>query len=300
MYQLEFLGKIGSGSDTWSIFKNPSEELLDRILNRAPQRTFKVVFGIEWTIDADEPDEDGEIRCRSGKNIHYYKPEEIEEYMKDSKEEILGKEIDPAYHFFKFFCPLYKLTESGNSKHIRYITGGHKDPGSSMGYVEEYEFELVDNWNKIGLNYKHHYYTCFVKYDDNGNFLVRDYNVDITEYQQGLPPTKKVYDSFKKLILKFENFQIGKSSELWFSNKIMLQPFLSLSGEDILFTLDKVPVRSDGASYQEYAGLPITKKPKNLKAVLAKDILKTLESDFVINLENKFLTSDKIEYRPLQ
>lgn len=304
-YKLTPLGKIDTEKHPkWSVFKNLSPELREFVLAKDTNTKFNAGFEGDWEVVSFEPDENGEIACKRGKNVRYFPKEDVYEYLGYARKDWLAKNFDPTDNFFKLHGPLWKLeVHKDTQQHVTTLTvltgGTTEESGNNMSYVEEYQFVAWDSWAQLGLKFERHYTSCFMEYDENGNFLVRDYNMDLDGFQQGPIKSKQVFEAFQKYTKNLKGYEKRDRSDYMFSEENMLSPCFYVKGDTMTFVVEKIKVRYDKKSYQKHQGCTIYKKPTKLLPISAKEILELFESKFLSELKPKFFGNDTLEFKPL-
>ena len=285
----------------YTVYKNPNEKLKPEIASYKPETAQFVTYfpPATWVIGEKEGDE---YRCTSGKNVQYFPVSQVEENLKRSTEEARNKKYQ-AFNYFKdcFGTVSYLQEYEGRPwcLSVLDITEGIA-MGSVVGMGTEIDTTSVNFYNTEFRYQKETYQALGIKIDavgttmclyftEEGDFINRDYNVDLSAYENRVITPSIILDEVKQLIKEdLGNLNIETDGKKFYTSKKCYIPYVKSSG--IGFTV--IPARSNGTSYQLYSGETIHKKPADskLKPATVEDMLSIFD-----NVENpviKCLLSD--------
>lgn len=278
--------KVGEGSSTRTVYRNPDEELKRKIASFLPE-TETVDIGwppTKWKVEERDGDE---YRCTEGRNVKYFTVEEVEK-ARASQIENSRNRAYPAYKYFKdCFGVISKLvtvvSERENngdfySLEILNLVDGFStgsvvgmsyeiNPMSVEFYNEFYRYE-IETYNKIGLEPSVSASSLCLHFTPEGDFVNRDYNKDFSKFQQGVISPTVALEALKKMLFKKVGNGVTKSKGKFYTDKFCFVPYNRFHSEhkpSLEFGFYVVPVRSDGKSYQVYTGDTIYRKPANLE-----------------------------------
>ncbi len=284
-------------SNNYSIYTNPDEKL------RAEIASFNIPTDVitlgwpekEWKIIGYEEDE---VKCQSGRNISYFPKKEIEQALSSNLEEKRNQKYQ-AYNYFKnafgiisFFydekgyMKLRKIDLQSAFSTLDMVTPGVTNKVNTMSvqfYNNFYEYELSD----IELTYREMGCTLNLYFNSDGDYVNRDYNENLNQYKCEDISPKILYESFKNKILKIGKLQHCKGK--YYTDKYCFIPYFYEERGEFKLGVEKVPVRDDKKSYQEYSGQPIYKRPAKTDEVnsshLWETILKLMPDEFALAFE---------------
>lgn len=288
--------KIGTGSSTETIYKNIDLDLKKEIANfTCDLNTIPMGFPVEdWTIG----EKDGnEYKCINGKNVKYFPIEEVEECRTLHLETMLNKKY-LAYKYFKDTYGIIHSYSKNNKLLILDLTDTIKFDGIN--------YEL----NTMSVNSYYHlfnygistYMGIYIKpevrginmslyFTPEGDFINRDYNINLSDFTQEYGEPAVIFDDFKNLIFK----EIGEKTLEYKNGKYFTNDvcYTLADTDDIGIRFHK-RIRDD--HYQYRSGSKIIKKPKKTEIRTKDDlwnhILNTLEPYQKCLLSNYYL-----EYR---
>ena len=284
------LKTIGTWSDTHSIYKNPDEELRQEIAGVTVDQS-EVMVGFperSWKITKKEGDE---YRCESGRDISYFKKEEVEKALSEKLEQERNRRYLAYKYFKKNFGILSYLSEYEDDNFSRcnlhkidlvnpIFIGGNFNSLSVEHYNNFYEYNLSCGGKQridgIHISVCPPYGSSMKLYfDSDGNYVNRDYNIDLNKYELKDISPSILFDKFKQRVLDLGNkirpLQYSKGK--YFTKEYCLIPFFENEQEKYTLGINVIPVRDDGKSYQEYPGAKIYKKPSRIEEKTAEDIL---------------------------
>jgi hypothetical protein len=203
--------------NAYSVYENPNEELKEKIRNFTIDKT-RVEVGFppqEWEIVEYEGEE---VKCKQGKNIHYFKKNEIEEALKDKFDYELNKTFLAYKHFRetygiisqvnKYKDELYSFTVLDlqgpinlfrDNAEFNTLSVEHYGPFCQFD-IKRYEGFIVEESNG-------YYKSMNLYFDSEGNFVNRNYNEDLDTYESGDAPFRVVFDALVDAVSKFRELK---------------------------------------------------------------------------------------------
>lgn len=224
--KIESLGKekgtTGSGASTgFTIFKNHDEELVAKIKAvTLDEKTF--VNGFNETCTIVSEDEDGQILCineSEKKKKFFIDKEELEEY----RERNLMDKINRLYPVHKHFADNFG-TIFGD-KTLTIIGSDDEDLGyddlGKVGYSES-DFGLDVTKDSISICKKNSKWSSimFCHFNKDGNYVNRDYNIDLARYAKAKTPLLK--EVISKIEESIPDITYLYDDNKWFSDKFVL------------------------------------------------------------------------------
>jgi hypothetical protein len=294
MEKLEYVKTEGTtDSNSWSTFLNKNPTLVDAIVNYKHPTTF-TLLNTEWTIAEYEEEE---VKCTSGRNVQYFPKSDIDDILNDRKKAALSKMYNPISEMLTQFGTLYNV--SGGSDGINeYLTvktvilDDISFPEGSMWRANEMiryrDFEYRDSTREISLKFSDYWQVCFVEYDNDGNFVCRDYNIKFKDYTQETAAFSDIIRKFNQAILNLGPLSVQGTS--FYNKDFFFKAWLNCVWRDgqcseFEITIEKIPVRSDGYSYQKYRGETIYKVPQQSVIVEPSEVLATIERLYLNRLK---------------
>lgn len=285
----------------YTVYKNPNEKLKAEISNFKPDTTqFETYFPpATWVIGEKEGDE---YRCTSGKNVQYFPVSEVEEKLKGSAEESRNKKFQ-AYSYFKdCFGTVSCLREyKGRPCHLSVLDitkaipmgsivgiGDDLDTTSVNFYNTEFRYE-IETYQALGIEISAVGTSMCLYFTEEGDFINRDYNVDLSTYENRVISPSVILDEVKQLLKEdLGSSKVETDGKKFYTSKKCYIPYVKYDG----IGFEVIPVRSNGTSYQVYSGDPIYKKPADskLKPATIEDMLSLFDN--VENPVTKCLLSD--------
>lgn len=213
---------LGDKEEGYSIYKNPDENLREKIKNFKGDET-KVSMGwpeetwdiIEW--------EDKEVKCQRGRNVSYFPIKEVKKALLEQAE--LQRNLKfPAYkHFKNAFGILSKLIKEKNYWNLNVLNivdnakiGFEFRPMSVEHYRFSYEGEL-NFQDDFSLKFQKSCPNMCFYFTSDGDYINRDYNEDLNTFNCEEISMKILLDEFKNKILNLKevgffrgNYYIGK------------------------------------------------------------------------------------------
>jgi len=287
-----------SDYDDYSTFLNKDLDLIQKIKNHPKPTSFKYTWE-EWTIDSYEGDE---VKCLSGKNVRYFSKEEVEEYVKKRFNDEINELYPPQSALVNQFFPLYCYTnykdkyrnENYENTHISILSSysNVKAPKNwnLPRYMKGEDYSLTNKLDQIQFTYSLRGSGCWINYDEDGNFVNRDYNLALKTYNQEKPSFVDLYANLLMYIANLGHVEAGKNAKNTFFTqthclKFYLNNELNDSKEELNFYIEKLPMREDGVSYKkEYGHGSIVKRPDQLFPLSPAEFLYVIEENFLKKL----------------
>lgn len=294
--------KESSYDNTYSTYRNPDEALRKEIQDFKIDET-KITLGWpekDWTIVAYEGDE---VKCKSGKNIHYFPLEEVKKAQKENHQYQLNQKYQ-AYKYFKqhfgIVSELYRDKEYGGVHLTRIDIQSGLSTGSLVGierdlnpmnvefYGDEHEYDFRCYGDEIELEVNPYRGTSMNLYfNKDGDYVNRDYNVDLNKYKQNDISPDVVLKAFEEKILSLGTLQYSHGK--YFSRKFCYIPFAysdENGGRDIKCGVELIPAQ-DEITYKKYR-TPAIKLPKKPEKKTGKDLLEHLYSIMPAKMKEAF------------
>lgn len=286
---------------TYTVYENLDKDLKAQIQSFEFDNT-KVVIGLpreEWNIVEWEEEE---VKCQRGRNIHYYKKEEVEQHLQEDFEKALNKKF-PAYMYFKkvfgvlsFYqeqihntTTYYSLNKIDLNKLLYFNLNNSEESHVDTTSVQHYNnitcYNLRVYENGLDLNVSGHGQSLNLYFNREGNFVNRDYNTNLSIYERKDIDPIELYKKACETILgtqgpfqyykgKFftENvcYIISKNEES-FKSGITLNGFKSEYGRDTFricegrkYTTVKRPKKFEMKTTQDLLEFFISEIPKKM------------------------------------
>jgi hypothetical protein len=294
IYPLIVLGSSGtSDTDKWTTFLNADPQLKAEVLAIQPDNTFVAWPNETWTIEEYDGDE---VKCSQGRNIKYFKREDVEEYQREQVKEKRNTSLNVFQKFFQIHGPLYReQTYKRDDYQIHKVdvllSGNTPKPGEmAFSGIMENEYEFVDSDSEITLKFKEHGNIAFMHFDDDGNFYNRDYNVKIQEFTQTKPDLQIFLQKFRDSVKALGPLQVSQKSDTLYGEDFCYIPWSETDQWGSEFELKKIPRRPgfSGYTYQRWKGESIIKKPTTVVTLSPEEVVKMLEEKFLADLLTKF------------
>ncbi len=290
------LGKGSEDSDIegYTIFKNHDEELVKKIKSvKLSEDSFEYegfMNGIFGTCKI-EKEIDGQLQCIGPKNKRFFL--DPEEYKEIRERELLNK-INRLYPVSDYFNDNFGNV-IGETK-IKVITLDKEANYNALDKVMAIESELeISDYNEnifsVSFSEGRGGSIMFCHFDINGNYVNRDYNVDIVEMSKTKPTTKK------QILNKAQKY-INNPTYTYFDNTWYCEDYAmriniideseqereenSFVDGSVGFSIQKYPYNSNSKKYGK--SYDKVKKPKEGIIHTKKDILEQIQP--IINKMN--------------
>jgi hypothetical protein len=279
-----------------SVVKNHDKAVLELLKNVSVPRVINRM-GLDWTLE-DAVGE--EVRGTSGKNVFYFDKKDVDEVLREKRIRAMKKAYHPAKAFNQQYGTLYKtyfreVTKDSlyERKHVAFSASvfiGYRESVvenderlSDWGGYTEDNFGLFRDFESFRLECRRWSTLCFLEYDEDGNFVNRDYNVDLPMYTQQAPD----FEIMKTEAIKFiEGMEATiASGNVFFGENFCYDAFFYNSGDDETeFRIERIPFRNmgkNGPEFQKGRGAKIYKLGKNYEQVTKDDIKERIFSKFL-------------------
>lgn len=298
-----------------SVFKNPNAELkakiaafkinMDEVEMGWPEKMWKIVG---WEGD--------EAKCKEGKNTSYFTRKEINEALSNKLEYERNQAFQAFEYFKEAFGVISWLQKNKGCMHLRKIDLENSNdfigrmvgvpqrkinPLRVEGYETFFDYELSD-YNGIELKVGVSGRMLSLFFNENGDYVNRDYNEDMTYYECKDIHPSVVFEGFEKRILALGKLKHSKGK--YYTDKFCFIPYFYEERGDLKLGVQMIPARDDGKSYQENSGCTIYKKPAKLEDSSAVDLLKMIKSKMSTQFSDLFkgkpLTEIKKQHEAVQ
>lgn len=268
-------GDAGSG---YSIYKNPDPVLRKQIAEfKSEKNTITMGWpAVEWEIKKYVKDE---VKCVRGKDVKYFPKAEVDEAITETLAYERNQKFQPHQYFKKHFGIVSYLWKAGNDITLVKLDlvkgygmlGSDKpvDPLTVQVYDTAYSYE-VNDYEGIILSVEEHPEMMNIYFDADGNYVNRNYNLNLNTYETKDIHQKVVLDFFEKRILSIGKLEFASGK--YFNAKFCYIPFVDEKSVGV----QRIPVRADKRSYQKQSGYPIYKKPSKTESKTAKELLNHL------------------------
>lgn len=303
--------KDASYNDTYTTYRNPDEILRKEIQNFKIDET-KLKIGWpekEWNIVAYENDE---VKCQLGKNINYFPLDEVKKAQRDIRKYQINQKYQPYKYFkehFGIISELHRDKEQGGVylKRIDIQNGISKgaliglidlgiDPTVVEFYGDHHEYDFRCYGDEIELEVRPYRGSSMNLYfNEDGDYVNRDYNVDLNRYVQKDISPDVVLKAFEEKILSLGKLQFSRGK--YFSKKFCYIPFAyneENGSRNIKCGVELIPANGENV-YKKYRVSAI-KLPKKLETKTGEDLLIHLKTIMPQNMKEAFgiTTTEKI------
>jgi hypothetical protein len=278
-----------SYDDFYSTFEIPDQDLKAQILNfKYDITSFNEGWpDKEWKIESEDGDE---YKCVSGRDIKYFKKEEVEEYLKDKKENAIISAFPADKHFKRMYGIVSKvssyggrpwriekldilpyrdvLVKEGKSEEEieQYLKIRRSGTGvDAVFYEHQYE---VNGEASSDLSLTHHKYgtSAMLQFKPDGTLFNREYNIALSEHEQVDVSTKPLLEYFSELIKNWKGVLWNPSGKTlrFFTNEEVYIPFFNYSESKNELRVGRIARKND-ETYQNYPGEEKVKRPSEQK-----------------------------------
>ncbi len=265
----------------YTVFQNPNPVLKQEISEFVHlSETVNMGWPPEtWRIVETVDDEYKCISEKNGKDTKYFKISDINERQQKELEINRNNKFQAYNYFTDCFGIISKYQEYKERPYhlsILNITSaistasivGIDRPLDTMG-VDFYRHEFVysfETYNCLGIKVDIRGTSMCLYFTPEGDFINRDYNVDLSNYERKIVSPSIMLDE-----LKFQIYKITKDKKIefkagkFYTSDYCFIPYNNMDNEDeckdLEFGIQVIPVRSDKTSYQIDPGYKIHKKP---------------------------------------
>lgn len=269
-----------SYDDTFTTYKNLDAKLKAEIAEfKLTDKTVEIGWPRKtWTIEGKEGNE---YKLVNGKNVQYVHEDELRESLATKLEYARNMKYKAGNYFKNVFGIISKLNQP-DSKNKNYASleiidmqgindfmgravGSIKpvediDTMAVQGYETFYEYKM-SGYKGIRVEMSPGGRMLNIYFTPDGDFINRDYNENLSDFEQKEISPTVFLEMFKKAFLdEFKDVKhFEYSSGKYFTKKVCVIPYAKNS-EIGHIGFDIVPVRYDGKSYQHNSGDKIYKK----------------------------------------
>jgi len=265
--------------ERYSTYKNPDAKLRKEIASfKLPCN--KVTLGWpekEWTILEYEKDE---VKCRSGRNTNYFPIDEVKEALEENLKYERNQKYQPHKYFKKHFGIVSKIYKHQKSLSINMLDMtdaatvgslvGMKDlldPTGVEFYGYFYNIQLDWREDSIKLKVSRHASSMNIWFDENGDYVNRDYNQNLNEFKNEEADLKMVLAYWRKNLIKSYGKEIEHLNGKYYIKDECLVPYIYDDGDrDPIFGIDIYKSEDKGKTYKKWREKSI-KKPKKTEWV---------------------------------
>lgn len=284
----EYLGKY-VGEKDYSIWKNHDEELVKKIKAVTIEPLGKTISTFQYgecEIVQHLGDNQLLIKRKNGEFATIDKPED--------KEKLLLK-INKTYPVKDYFIDNFGDLTSFR-EHIVEINGGmfsNEHNYSDSGYVMV-SYSIYNGTKSFDFDYHKAATNCFIFFDENGNYVCRDYNINLKDYEP-ISLKDKSEELKEKYLSEIRNhigdlkIEYSERQNTYYTDEFAYQINLINSGRfDNELKIYKYPNQGTKYYHPRESAYGI-KKPKNVVEVDIEDVIKKVSE----NIENLFINMEK-------
>lgn len=279
-YQIKRVLPEGSSYDNhYTTYRNPDPKLRKEIASfKLPAN--KVTLGWpekEWTILEYE---DKEVKCQSGRNISYFPIEDVKEALENNLKYERNQKYQPHNYFKKHFGVISKVDKHEKSMTVNRIdlVAAHPvgnlvglyqplDPTTVEFYWNFYKAELTWWDEQIKLEVSNHGSSLNIWFDENGDYVNRDYNENLNNFKNEDVDLNKVLDHLHKNLIKSYGKELMHLNGKYYTPSECLVPYV-WEGHDQspAFGINIYKTEDKGKTYKKWREKAI-KRPKKLEPV---------------------------------
>ncbi len=293
-----FLGKFnykswdGTFNDGYSIFENTNEELRTKIKNFKIDKS-KVTLGWPertWNVSELEGEE---YKCTDGKNVQFFPIAKVEKAWEDMHQYSLNQEYPPYKYFKSCFGKLSSTFKDERHYSLKKIDLKEDEQHSiGKGELDPTKVEFYWSFDRYSVYESNDYIeieatiqrgsSLNLFFNNDGNFVNRDYNENLIDYKIKDVPPSTVLDQLKKMLNNIEG-NIEECKGKFYTNKFCYVPYCYYDEADpntIKLGFDKIPAEDkEGMSYKAYR-VPRIKKPKTRNDSNSEAMFQTIIDKF--------------------
>jgi hypothetical protein len=246
------LGKREGGE--YTAFRNTNQELVEKIKAvTIPEDTFENWDGVACTIESKTPD--GQLLCKDSKGKSLLVSES--EYKTFRKHEKLNK-INRLYPVSKYFNEQFGYYFG--EKVI--IVGGHASPNyDALGKINVSESKFKPYFSEdgsisVGVCLSPQmvgFHFCY--FDEDGNYVNRDYNLDLKRHLKERPAiTKNELIEKVSAAIPGMKYMYSEKKGIWFTDSFAYTLDINIDEKEkyFNFNLQRVPVKENGKFGKQY------------------------------------------------
>lgn len=262
-------------------FTVPDKEIHNAILEHVKTidtKTFKGDFFEEgdWTIVEDKGDKfkctntDGEVKNMRKSTVEIYLREKV---LESIEEKFPVTEFFPKIYGKLFYRHEEKGYISVSTLDLKgcndFLSGG---PSSVRGFEETQNMSIrIEKNSYISLTARKSGETMSVYFNANGNLMNRDYNLDMTLYEQGDYDPKEIVDVFFDTLRSIGDVEANSKNLIFFVQGFAIE----LEYDDNL-VLKWTP--ATGADTYKRSGYKAIKKPKTTQKLTSDEFVELIKN----------------------
>ena len=246
------IGKREGGE--YTVFRNTNQELVEKIKAvTIPEDTFENWDGVACTIESKTSD--GQFLCKdpNGKSFLISKGE----YNRCKKDEKLNK-INRLYPVSKYFNDQFGYYFGEEI----IIVGGHASPNyDALGKINVSKSDFIPYFSEdgsisVGVCFKPQmvgFHFCY--FDEDGNYVNRDYNLDLKYHLKQRPAiTKNEIIERVSAAIPDIGYMYSEKKGMWFTDSFAytLSTDCDKKSGYFRFNLDRVPLKQNGKFGKQY------------------------------------------------
>lgn len=311
-YQIKRVLPEGSTyNNYYTTYRNPDPKLRKEIASfKLPDN--KVTLGWpekEWTIVEYEKDE---VKCQSGRNTNYFPIDEVKEALERNLNYKRNQKYQPHKYFKEHFGIISKVYKDKKSLYIQVLDmtdaatiGGFVGIDKSLdptgvefyGYFYDVNLEWYDD--SIKFNVSKHASSMNIWFNEDGDYVNRDYNQNLNEFKNEGADLKSVLEHWRKNLIKVYGKEIEHLNGKYFINDQCLVPYVYDNGDrSPEFGIEIYKSEDKGKTYKKWRSLSI-KKPKKTEWVngdhLWNKLMEMMPKQFRNVLEGIEIEADGVE-----
>jgi hypothetical protein len=295
----------------YTVYRNLNETLKSEIANFKVD-TSTVSLGwppVEWTIE----EQDGnEFKCVSGRDVKYINVNEVQEAIDEKLNTERNKKFQAYQYFTETFGIISNFQEYQGKPYNLSILDikSATDMGALVGmqrdldttsvnfYSSEFRYQF-ETYNALGIEMSVVGTSMCLYFTPEGNFINRDYNVDLSSYESKIISPTIILEHLKSEIFKkVGNTGVVRKGNKFFteSNCFIIYNKMENEKQELDFGVEVIPVRGDGKSYQIHSGYTIHKRPEKADQSSPEELWAELEKSLT-PLQKCLLSDDFLNFR---
>ena len=285
----------------YTCFLNPDKELKDKIANIEYNPNVINIqrgFRTEECIVLEKIEE--EYKCQVNKDIIYLPASEVDKYRVQTNNALRNKLFTTDEYFTKTFGVIHKHFNDGltilDIKPTEAPNPGPFNNGNTnvKFFFSAYEYKLESSkWDDLSISFGKYMRLMNLYFDEDGDFVNRDYNMDIQNFSQNKINPSIMLDRLKEECYQLKDIKYSSKTQSYYTDEYMFTPFR----EENKVGLYRTPAREKGG-YQKYIGDTIYKRPTKLVSVSPEDVYNSMVQQLTKE-ELKLFSENFSEYRSL-
>ena len=263
----------------YTTYRNPNAKLRKEIASfKLPENTVTLGWPEKtWKILEYE---NREVKCQSGRNINYFTVEEVREALDSNLTYERNQKYQPHKYFKQHFGIISKVYKDKKSIHIEKwdmvdalntgaLVGAYQplDPTTVEFYGNHYRVELTWYDDNIKLKASKHGSSLNMWFDENGDYVNRDYNENLNEFKNEDVDLKQVLDHWHKNLIKTYGREIEHlNGKYYFKDECLVPYVYDNDDSDPEFGIEIYKSEDKGKTYKKWRSKAI-KKPKKTEWV---------------------------------